>query len=167
MNDERRSKNNRVNGGAREIVFHNRFLGPLARRRDQLKGLAVKFFEATGAQADAWLSISGTMGAWFFGGMQHLFGLEWPRRGGGVFQLGQESGGGRTWRSTSVTVLLATSDTSRGTSNKGRGECIVSWKVDLRGTEEKIERVEEQSGDRKEIEGASQIGLIYGEGGLL
>lgn len=39
--------------------------------------------------------------------------------------------------------------------------------MDLRGTEEKIERVEEQSGDRKEIEGASQIGLIYGEGGLL
>lgn len=60
-----------------------------------------------------------------FLGMQHLFGLEWPRRGGGgVLQLGQEGGAGRGGeeeldRSTSVTVLAG--GASRGTSNKGRG----------------------------------------------
>lgn len=38
--------------------------------------------------------------------MQHLFGLEWPRRGGGgVFQLGQEGGGGGEERKNSTDRL--------------------------------------------------------------
>lgn len=62
-------ENNRVNtlGRVKSCFTIGFSAPPRARRRDQLKGLAVKFFEATGAQADAWLSISGTMGAWFFG----------------------------------------------------------------------------------------------------
>lgn len=121
----------------------------------------MKFFEATGARKPTLDFLLVAQWERGFLGMQHLFGLEWPRRGGGGVPVGARrrwGRGGRTQRSTSVTVVAGCAGgTSRGTSNKGRGGYRFlksgpsgngSWRA-----ERKLSGSRNNLGDRKVIEG--------------